>query len=255
MTDSYSTPVPEQLTSSPIVNKPVDLTGFTQQIKNLYQLTNSKPSFEICQVTAISISAGTITIQKIGTTTVIPGVPFVGHSGSCIPDVGEYVWCVTNFPGALPFALGVPAPKVAIAKYWMNANFNAVNNAFTKLNIDANWIADINHYFTHDNVTNNTRVTTQRSGFYLVDGAINYNANANGSRACQLYVNGNAVKVTIWNTSNAIFGDTVSCSMTLRLTAGDYIEMAYYQNSGGLLQVNAGFATTYLTIVRLADRD
>lgn len=91
----------------------------------------------------------------------------------------------------------------------------------------------------HDNVTNNSRITIPAGGggLYLVGYTIAFNTNATGFRASQIKKNN--VTAYFGNSLAAANGNTTGLvgSVLLSLSAGDYLELFSYQNSGGNLDV------------------
>ena len=105
----------------------------------------------------------------------------------------------------------------------------------------------------HDNVTNNSRMTIPagKGGYYQVNAQGLWNTNTTGSRQIAIYKNGSVAIYGVLPVSSAS-GDIVSSIIfTLNLTAGDYVQMYAYQNSGGALafypnNTYGGLAVTYL---------
>jgi len=90
----------------------------------------------------------------------------------------------------------------------------------------------------HDTVTNNSRLTAQRAGIYIITGSWGMSSNATGVRAIGIRVNGTTF--ISYNEFNAVNGDLtqISTSTIYTLSAGDYVELTALQNSGGTLIVN-----------------
>ena len=111
----------------------------------------------------------------------------------------------------------------------------------------------------HDNTTNNTRIVCRTPGKYWVSGQISYAANTGGTvRHIHIRMNsggsstgGTLVAIT---KQGPIASGTVSTSAAvavrkLAMTAGDYIEMFAFQNSGVALDAASGVGVTFLTLV------
>jgi hypothetical protein len=92
---------------------------------------------------------------------------------------------------------------------------------------------------THDNVTNNTRLTVPvgGDGVYFLTANIEFTANAMGVRAAQLRKNGTDALTQV--ITAAVSGEpTVVQVITIApLVASDYVELMGYQTSGGALDV------------------
>lgn len=256
MTDSSSTAPPEQLSLAPIVQHPIDVSGVTQRIKDVYMLARGKPDVELVQViNVVGTPPSSLTVQKIGTSIAITGVVLVGWAGAQYPTIGEYIWIFTPFPGATPCALGMPAPVQPRCRVHSSGG-SLANNGFpgNAIGFDSGWAEDYKELVSHSAVTNNSRLTIQRGGIYTIDASISWAANGNGLRATSLAFNGAIFKTEIERQADAIFGNTVSIHLDMELNANDYVELYYVQNSGAALGITAGTAFTYLSIVKIADR-
>lgn len=104
--------------------------------------------------------------------------------------------------------------------------------AFTAIQFNAE---DSDSAGGHDNVTNNTRYTSQRTGRYQISGAIGWVNSATGFRATQWWKNGAVVTgsqlsfVPITGAETQVSART----MIVQLNSGDFIELRGYQESGG----------------------
>jgi hypothetical protein len=104
----------------------------------------------------------------------------------------------------------------------------------------------------HDNATNNSRITipTGKSGKYLVVAQSAFAANLTGFRQTRILKNGTAVQISVMNNNASNSVDLQNnVSYILSLTAGDYIEMAVYQTTGGNLTLaNSNDNETFLSV-------
>jgi len=223
----------------------------TRRITDLYREVAGKPDLELVEVTAVT--GGKLTCRKIGTSTTFPNVVPVGW-GSMMPAVGEFVWIMTPQPGSQPFAIGAPLSKTPAAKsFLVNAGL-CVNNAVTIINWDnsGNFVEEYDTANIHNPASNSSRFTVP-GGIYAIDGAVTFQANALGIRGVSLYVNGNIIK-TVWeNTPGGVFDTTVGITLHLLCGAGTYIELAYFQNVGGVIGMTLGQGNTYLSVIKQAD--
>jgi hypothetical protein len=98
----------------------------------------------------------------------------------------------------------------------------------------------------HSPTSDNSRITipTGLGGKYAVVAGIQYATNATGMRYCSIYKNGaiEAVQRTPAN-SVSLAGTLLTASTIISLSAGDYVELYGFQNSGGNLNVNTGTST------------
>lgn len=105
----------------------------------------------------------------------------------------------------------------------------------------------------HSTVTNTSRIVAIYTGLYSVNFLISFATNATGGRMAELRKNaagsevagtllGRFVEPSAWASSLT----SVSGTLDVQLTAGDYIELFGWQSSGGALSVNLGAAATFL---------
>lgn len=105
---------------------------------------------------------------------------------------------------------------------------------------------------SHDNVTNNSRLTCKIAGKYLVTGHAVWTANNTGMRYAYIRVNGSTVMG--YQTTAALTGGyetQVTVTRVLDLNVGDYVELVAEQNSGGTLAFNLGLAGCSFEMVRV----
>ncbi|MBT9255370.1 hypothetical protein KMZ30_07265 [Phycicoccus sp. KQZ13P-1] len=109
---------------------------------------------------------------------------------------------------------------------------------------------------SHDNVTNNSRLYIRTTGKYEISSQVQFVNNNTGSRQSNVRLNaaGNIAAGTllVQNAQSAVltFGTSVMTpTIRVPLTAGDYLELFGYQNSGGALNVQQGQAFTFLRAV------
>jgi hypothetical protein len=99
----------------------------------------------------------------------------------------------------------------------------------------------------HDNVTNNSRLTipTGFGGKYLIASNL-YPATGAGFREIGLYKNNSLIQsfyaVVDTNYSSIVLSTVVS------VVAGDYLELKFYQNSGGNLNINSGATDSFFSV-------
>jgi len=97
----------------------------------------------------------------------------------------------------------------------------------------------------HDNTTNNTRITipTGKGGYYLFIGKSNIADSATNIRVMRFFKNGATQLQNIAFTGRVEDTPQFTFSTIANLTAGDYVELSFLQNSGSSLDFNAGGAT------------
>lgn len=139
-------------------------------------------------------------------------------------------------------------------KVYLTAS-SAVDNAITALD----WDADATTAYEqptaglfHSHVTNPSRLTIPSgyNGLYDVTWKVGFAASGTGTRIANLLLNGSTVADGPIPTPTAIFNCVVACTVPLELVAGDYLEVNYFQNSGGPLAFVTGVGGTFLSIIR-----
>ncbi|TMR11757.1 hypothetical protein ETD86_34885 [Nonomuraea turkmeniaca] len=97
----------------------------------------------------------------------------------------------------------------------------------------------------HSTVTNPSRYTCATAGYYEVWGYIKWATVAGGYRACEMRKNGGGPANVDYRplpssneAANQVRGDFF-------LNVGDYMELWAFQNSGGSINIDNGFGTTF----------
>jgi hypothetical protein len=110
------------------------------------------------------------------------------------------------------------------------------NSSWTALSLDA---TTTDPYGGHSNSTNNSRYTCQAgvAGYYTCCGVYASASNSSGFRAVTLQVNGtHVVGSSVYSPNNGSVEVGVATPVKdVYLNAGDYIEVAGWQSSGGAL--------------------
>lgn len=93
----------------------------------------------------------------------------------------------------------------------------------------------------HDTVTNNSRITipTGGAGWYMINGNVEFVANATGVRQVQIRHNGATVIASVIVPTTAAGVCRLNVSAQYRMNVGDYVELQAQQTSGGNLNVTA----------------
>ncbi|MFF7142231.1 hypothetical protein ACFZB5_13415 [Streptomyces nodosus] len=120
-----------------------------------------------------------------------------------------------------------------------NTTQSTTTGAWTVTSLDT---TQVDSYGGHSNTTNNSRYTAQVAGLYQVCGVVGWASNATGIRGARLHLNGAPIQGTAQMTIAA--SGSVHAMATpvrvVRLGAGDYVEVAGWQSSGGALVTNVG---------------
>lgn len=91
----------------------------------------------------------------------------------------------------------------------------------------------------HDNVTNNSRLTAQKAGTYLITGHVAFAANATGKRRVTIVKGGTVSIAAQERLASATDVSYLSVATLYHLSALEYVELFAYQDSGGNLDVSA----------------
>ena len=91
----------------------------------------------------------------------------------------------------------------------------------------------------HDTSTNNSRLTCQTAGVYVITGTISYAANATGIRNIEIRLNGSTF-IALSHIDAVSSGNMNMTTATIyQLAVDDYVELTVRQTSGGALDVEA----------------
>jgi hypothetical protein len=127
------------------------------------------------------------------------------------------------------------SPSFVGALAYLTTTFATTTGANSTITLDSE---DIDTNSIHDNTTNNSRLTipTGYTGKWLINGALSFASNTSGVRSIYLYKNGSFV--CAWDSPTPNAGTmSLNFSYILSLVPTDYIEMKFYQNTGGNLNV------------------
>jgi hypothetical protein len=115
------------------------------------------------------------------------------------------------------------------------------NATWTAISLDT---SQTDPYSGHSNVTNSSRYTCQSSapGWYTVCGVVAHSPNVAGFRTARIQVNGSAIvgAETYGPTNGGAEAIIITPVRDILLAAGDYVEVAGYQSSGGALNTAVG---------------
>lgn len=142
--------------------------------------------------------------------------------------------------------------SVSRARAYANAQTSIANAAWTAVALGAEQ-EDTDSY--HSTSTNTSRMTVPTTDWYLIIGQSNFVSNTTGNiRGVSLRVNGGTYIAAYYLPPIAGgFETALSVSVMYPLTAGQYVEMCMYQDSGGALNTTAfpSTQTPALAIYRL----
>lgn len=113
----------------------------------------------------------------------------------------------------------------------------------------------------HSTSVNPSRINILRTGKYQISGLVSFNAHATGSRIAHLRLNSAGNPASGTQLAEWLFqapatgghGGRAPFVIERQLTAGDYIEVFGYQNSGGNLAIIQGVTNTFVTVREMID--
>jgi hypothetical protein len=120
------------------------------------------------------------------------------------------------------------------ARVYHNASQSIADSAFTILNFNSE---RYDRGGLHDTVTNNSRLTAQRTGIYIITGHALFDGNANGFRFMDIMLNGVLPLGQSCVPAGLFDYGQLSVSTVYLLGSGDYVELRVAQSSGGNLDV------------------
>lgn len=100
----------------------------------------------------------------------------------------------------------------------------------------------------HDLLTNPDRLTVPISGWYSIAACVAFSANSSGFRQVSIRVNGGSAIVVARISPYASAETIIPVFTQYALTAGDYVTLRVYQNSGSTLTAAVFNATPVLAI-------
>jgi len=124
------------------------------------------------------------------------------------------------------------------AQAYRDANKTIASSTWTAVDFNQTHYDHVPHRFTpiHDNALNNARLYARLTGVYAIHAQVTFAYNLVNSRILQVKQNGTSALAQLTHPAPAN-----TCHITLSaaafLTAGDYIELYVYQNSGGNLDL------------------
>jgi hypothetical protein len=204
-------------------------------------------------------TSGTVTITNDMATTITAAGDIVVGTGSGTYDnlpIGTTAQVLTADTTVSPYKVKWATPSSGVTFVGASVKRSSTqqtmsNNAYTILSWD-NEDYDTDAYWTLS--PNPTRVTipTGKSGKHLLTFTVAVDPSGTGIRIMKLQKNGADVYYGTW-ADNAGSGaqSVINSSVVLNLTAADYIELFYFQNSGGGLLTGTGAAAANLQITYL----
>ena len=139
-------------------------------------------------------------------------------------------------------------PKQSGCRVYLNTTQTIPNATFTKIQLNAKNYDAQNEFDS----TTNYRFTATKAGVYKISATVDFSTFSDaGAFLLMFYKNGVEVSRKFSRSaSTAEYGDTHTD--TIYLSAGDYIELWVYQNSGASRNVTYGSNITFMSITKLS---
>jgi len=103
----------------------------------------------------------------------------------------------------------------------------------------------------HSNVTNNTRVTIKKTGYYMVCGQVTFSPNAVGRRTVIIKKNaGYGWAKNEESSPSGVYETNINFVIIMNLNEGDYLTLEVGQTSGGNLTI---YETEYYTFFNVVE--
>lgn len=131
-----------------------------------------------------------------------------------------------------------PVPTAVACRIHLGSDMSLSNNSDTAVSFNTE---DEDTDSLHSTVTNPTRITipTDKDGFYFFSARVWWDTNTSGKRRLTLKRNGGAIMQSIVNPqSGSAWAQEIHT--IFNFTAGDYVELFVYQDSGGTRTVVGG---------------
>lgn len=98
----------------------------------------------------------------------------------------------------------------------------------------------------HSTTVNPSRITVAKTGYYHISFLAVFNTNATGTRSAAIKKNGSFLPSDLAISAAPDRSTGIAYTDTVYLTAGDYIELNVWQNSGGALTITG--SSTFLLV-------
>jgi hypothetical protein len=120
------------------------------------------------------------------------------------------------------------------AKAYRSSNLSRANNSFVNISFNAQEY-DTHAFFAPTSST--MTIPSGLAGYYLIQGSVEYAANATGLREAGIQVNSTNITFVFQNNAGSVFSTIANLSANLYLDVGDTVALDSYQNSGGSLNI------------------
>ena len=187
-------------------------------------------------------TSGAVTVTNSMATAITTAGDLIKGTGSGtfdrlgIGSTGQVLTVTAGAPAWATPAAGTPTFRgVRLEKTAAQSIANATYTAITY----TGETYDTSSY--HDNSSNTSRITIPAGlgGYYLIAYQISWSTSGNGQRLVRVYVNGSTIPyMNGFANPSGGYDNNFAGATILNLSAGDYIELFGYQDSGGALNCN-----------------
>lgn len=137
------------------------------------------------------------------------------------------------------------------ARAYNSANISVANGTVTSLNLNSERFDSDDFHSTSSN-TSRLTIPSGLGGFYTISASIAWATNSTGERMLGILHNGTTYIARAQQATGSTNDLRQNVSTIYNLTAGDYVEISVWQNSGGALNVlSVGNDSPELSIIRV----
>ena len=161
--------------------------------------------------------------------------------------IGTTGQVLTVASGVPSWATPATSGFVGASMYHAAFNISLTNATSTKLTwTDAEEMWDTDGFHTQAAGTKMT-IPSGKSGYYSINFGVGWDANANNRRVVNILKNNTDNLLSVETTSGTTYYPSTYGTVVASLTAGDYLEIQAYQDSGGTINCGKSlFQVTYL---------
>lgn len=214
------------------------VVAINELLTDIGTLSSLSTTIKVSLVLAINELVGDIgTLTGLSTTTKINLVAAINE---LLTDIGVLSSLTTNAKVNLVAAVNeINSSLSEITKYpacrvYNNTNISLASGSYASLPFNSE---DFDTDNIHDVTTNNTRLTCNTAGVYLITVNVSFFMNATGSRSLKILLNGSTIIGMVTDNTSTILTMRLNINTIYKLSVGDYIEIQAYQDSGSALNV------------------
>lgn len=227
---TISTSNPHSVTSTQVGLGNVDNTSDATKNSATATLTNKTLTSPTINTPTINVNDDVFTLRDNVDTTKL-----VKFEATNIPTGTTQTFTFPSSGGTIARTSDIGGSGLIGARVTSTANQSIPNNTETAINFDGTDRYDTNNI--HSPTTNNTRLTCNTAGTYIIVGQTSFVGNATGYRSLRINLNA-ATTIAVLQSNPP---GSVECALVVStiwdMAIGDYVQLAVLQTSGGALNV------------------